>query len=259
MSNLPADDAAEVARLRAEVARLERELQETSTAPPSAKHGGGGWWRVPIIAVCLVLVGVLAPLSILATWAHDEVSDTDRYVETVAPLADSPEVQAAVTTRLTARIVGLIDVQAVTKDAIDALSAAWPSAARSRQPDRADPTAGGGGRELRQQPGEPARRLAGVRGRLGAGQPGGAQPDGRGPHRGDRRGGLGQRRDGPAQPGAGHRRREGAAGGRRFHARVADPGGDDRDHPVPVRRAWPRPRRRSGCSTRLRGHCRSSR
>jgi hypothetical protein len=74
------------------------------------------------VAICLVLVGVLAPLSILATWAHDEVSDTERYVETVAPLADSPEVQAAVTARVTARIVELIDVQAVTKDAIDALS-----------------------------------------------------------------------------------------------------------------------------------------
>jgi hypothetical protein len=119
MTSVPADDAAEVARLRAEVARLERELQSTTPAA-STKHGGG-WWRVPIIAVCLILVGVLAPLSILATWAHDEVSDTDRYVETVAPLADSPEVQEAVTTRLTARIVGLIDVQAVTKDAIDAL------------------------------------------------------------------------------------------------------------------------------------------
>ena len=120
MTAVPADDAAEIARLRAEVARLERELQ-TTTASPDTK-GGGGWWRVPIIAVCLVLVGVLAPLSILATWAHDEVSDTDRYVETVAPLADSPEVQDAVATRLTARIVGLIDVQAVTKEAIDALS-----------------------------------------------------------------------------------------------------------------------------------------
>jgi hypothetical protein len=119
MTSVPADEAAEVARLRAEVARLERELQSTTPAA-SSKHGGG-WWRVPIIAVCLVLVGVLAPLSILATWAHDEVSDTDRYVETVAPLADSPEVQEAVTTRLTARIVSLIDVQAVTKDAIDAL------------------------------------------------------------------------------------------------------------------------------------------
>src|ERR1700754_79486 len=107
MTSLPADDASEVARLRAEVARLERELQ-TTTAAPSTSHGG--WWRVPIIAICLVLVGVLAPLSILATWAHDEVSDTERYVQTVAPLADSPEVQAAVTARLTARIVGLIDV-----------------------------------------------------------------------------------------------------------------------------------------------------
>ena len=119
MTSLPADDAAEVARLRAEVARLERELR--ATTPATSTTHRGGWWRVPIIAVCLVLVGVLAPLSILATWAHDEVSDTDRYVETVAPLADSPEVQAAVTARLTARIVGLIDVQAVTKDAIDAL------------------------------------------------------------------------------------------------------------------------------------------
>ena len=119
MTTASADDAAEVARLRAEVARLERELH--ATKPASSTSHGGGWWRVPIIAVCLVLVGVLAPLSILATWAHDEVSDTDRYVETVAPLADSPEVQAAVTARLTARIVGLIDVQAVTKDAIDAL------------------------------------------------------------------------------------------------------------------------------------------
>ena len=50
------------------------------------------------------------------------MSDTDRYVETVAPLAQSPEVQAAVTTRLTDRIMGLIDVEAVTQDAIDALA-----------------------------------------------------------------------------------------------------------------------------------------
>lgn len=116
----PADETAEVARLRAEVARLERELHATA-AGPSPKRGGG-WWRVPVVALCLVLVGVLAPLSILATWAHDEVSDTDRYVETVAPLAQSPEVQAAVTTRLTDRIMGLIDVEAVTQDAIDALA-----------------------------------------------------------------------------------------------------------------------------------------
>jgi hypothetical protein len=119
MTDRPADDAAEVTRLRAEVARLERQLH---AGPPEPAASQGGWWRVPIIAICLVLVGVLAPLSILATWAHDEVADTDRYVETVAPLADAPEVQAVVTTRLTDRIMGLLDVEAVTQDAIDALA-----------------------------------------------------------------------------------------------------------------------------------------
>lgn len=118
MTDMPADSTAEVARLRAEVERLQGELQAASHDRPERR---GGWWRVPVIGLCLLLVGVLAPLSILATWAHDEVSDTDRYVETVAPLADSPEVQAAVTARLTARIMGLLDVEAVTKDAIDAL------------------------------------------------------------------------------------------------------------------------------------------
>jgi hypothetical protein len=119
MSDMTADNAAELARLRAEVARLQGELE---TRSHERAGGHGGWWRVPVIALCLVLVGILAPLSIVATWAHDEVSDTDRYVETVAPLASSPEVQAAVTARLTARIMGLLDVEAVTKDAIDALA-----------------------------------------------------------------------------------------------------------------------------------------
>jgi hypothetical protein len=119
MTDRPADEAAEVARLRAEVARLQSEL-ETSSHERTGTHGG--WWRVPVIALCLILVGILAPLSILATWAHDEVSDTDRYVETIAPLAQSPEVQAAVTTRLTDRIMNLLDVEAVTQDAIDALA-----------------------------------------------------------------------------------------------------------------------------------------
>lgn len=118
MSDMAADNSAEIARLRAEVERLQGELE---TVSHHRTGGHGGWWRVPVITLCLVLVGVLAPLSIVATWAHDEVSNTDRYVETVAPLADSPEVQAAVTARLTTRIMGLLDVQAVTKDAIDAL------------------------------------------------------------------------------------------------------------------------------------------
>ena len=37
----------------------------------------------------------LAPLSVVSVWARSEVTDTDRYVDTVAPLAKDPAVQAA--------------------------------------------------------------------------------------------------------------------------------------------------------------------
>jgi hypothetical protein len=55
-------------------------------------------------------------------WAHDEVSDTDRYVETVAPLASDPAVQKAMVDRITREIFTRLDVEAVTKEAVDALA-----------------------------------------------------------------------------------------------------------------------------------------
>jgi len=42
-----------------------------------------------------LLAAVLLPLSVLSVWTHEVVSDTDRYVETVTPLADDDEVRAA--------------------------------------------------------------------------------------------------------------------------------------------------------------------
>jgi hypothetical protein len=59
----------------------------------------------------------------VASWARDEVSNTDRYVQTVAPLANDPAVQQAIVDRVTTELFSRIDVQAVTKDAVDALAA----------------------------------------------------------------------------------------------------------------------------------------
>ena len=121
-----------LAELRAEVARLEAELGvrpsagadagATVPSPPAAPRGGG-WWRGPVVVVCLVLSAVLAPLALVATWAHDEVSDTDRYLETVAPLAKDPAVQSAVSDRITEELLTRLDVRAVTDEAVDALAA----------------------------------------------------------------------------------------------------------------------------------------
>ncbi|MFH9086341.1 hypothetical protein [Streptomyces sp. NPDC017673] len=65
-------------------------------------------------SVLLVLTLVLAPLAVVAVWVHDTVADTDRYVQTVAPLASEPAVQNALVNRLTDRVVSQVDVQAVT-------------------------------------------------------------------------------------------------------------------------------------------------
>ncbi|MFI2203400.1 hypothetical protein ACH47Z_22025 [Streptomyces sp. NPDC020192] len=65
-------------------------------------------------SVLLVLTLVLAPLAVVAVWVHDTVADTDRYVQTVAPLASEPAVQNALVNRLTDRVVAQVDVQAVT-------------------------------------------------------------------------------------------------------------------------------------------------
>ncbi|GKQ34048.1 hypothetical protein [Streptomyces sp. A012304] len=65
-------------------------------------------------AVLLLLALLLAPLAVVAAWVDDEVSDTDRYVETVAPLASDPAVQEVVIDRLTDRVVASVDVEAVT-------------------------------------------------------------------------------------------------------------------------------------------------
>jgi hypothetical protein len=64
-------------------------------------------------AVLFVLTLLLAPLAVVAAWVDDEVSDTGRYVKTVAPLASDPAVQKVVTDRLTKRVVAQVDVEAV--------------------------------------------------------------------------------------------------------------------------------------------------
>ncbi|WP_234442689.1 hypothetical protein [Streptomyces sp. FxanaA7] len=65
-------------------------------------------------AVLLVVTLLLAPLAVVAAWVEDTVADTDRYVETVAPLASDPAVQNVVIERLTDEVVKNVDVKAVT-------------------------------------------------------------------------------------------------------------------------------------------------
>jgi hypothetical protein len=116
----------EITRLQAEVARLQAEVDRGRAVQPEpapARTERTGVWRPIVVTVLLVLVGLLAPLSIVAMWAHDEIDDTDRYVQTVTPLASDPAVQHAIADRVTAEVFARLDVKAITQDAVDALTA----------------------------------------------------------------------------------------------------------------------------------------
>jgi hypothetical protein len=114
------DDVAPItADERAELERLRRENVALRTKPPRRRIR----WRSVIAAVLIVLGCLLVPVSLVAVWTHNEVSDTDRFVQSVGPLIDDPAVQTAVTNRVTATVFEYIDVQALANEAIGALAA----------------------------------------------------------------------------------------------------------------------------------------
>ncbi|MFI2758357.1 hypothetical protein ACH5A3_05710 [Streptomyces echinatus] len=92
--------------LRARVAALESQR----TRPPRHRV------KSSLAAVLIVLGCLLAPLSVVAAWAADQLDDTDRYVATVAPLASNPDVQNAVANRATDALMSRIDLPALLAD-----------------------------------------------------------------------------------------------------------------------------------------------
>ena len=118
------DDSSEVERLRARVHQLEGELEEGRNGSPvtSPERQRSAWYAVGS-AVLLVVACLLAPLSVTAVWASTQVSDTEQYVQTVAPLANDPAVQAAVANEITEAVLGYLDVEAVTREALSTLAA----------------------------------------------------------------------------------------------------------------------------------------
>ena len=121
---LGADERAELDRLRAENAAL-----RARPSPPESGSGGAGagrrhrpGWRGPVATLLIVLGCILAPVSVIAVWTANQVSDTNRYVQNVAPLIHEPAVQSALTDKITTQINAHIHVQALTNQAADALS-----------------------------------------------------------------------------------------------------------------------------------------
>ena len=66
--------------------------------------------------LCLVLAAILTVPAAFAYWGQRTINDGQRYVDTVGPLVDSPEVQAAIATKVTEAIQRQVDVEAILND-----------------------------------------------------------------------------------------------------------------------------------------------
>jgi hypothetical protein len=94
-------------------------LPDTSGGPDRAEHGDGSLTtrtrsaslRRWVAAVLVVIAALGAVGSVIGVWAARTALDTDRWVTTVAPLPQDPQVADAVSTYVTGEVVRLIDVE----------------------------------------------------------------------------------------------------------------------------------------------------
>ncbi len=92
---------------------------ESGTHPRAARHHP---LRSAGSVLLILFAALLSLLSVVAVWANSIVRDTDRYVATVGPLASDPDVQKAVTNRVTDVVLAQIDVDVLVKQLQDAVS-----------------------------------------------------------------------------------------------------------------------------------------
>jgi hypothetical protein len=91
---------------------------DTPEASEAAAPGKPKRWQKIVSIVLLVLGFILVPLSAVAIWSHNQITNTDRYVDTVSPLAGNKDIQQAVATRAVDALFANVDVAAEIEDAL---------------------------------------------------------------------------------------------------------------------------------------------
>lgn len=135
-------ELSELEGLRARVAALESSATPVAVRP---RHRVRAFFS----ALLIVIGCVVAPLGAIASWTADEVGDTNRYVDTVAPLASDAHVQSAVADRVTSAVMAHIDLDSLLEGvapadrprlakALGELGGSLESALRSFVQDKAD-------------------------------------------------------------------------------------------------------------------------
>ena len=79
-------------------------------------------WRAPVATVLIVIGCLLAPISVVAVWTANQVSDTNRYIANIEPLIHDPAIQNALTDKITVQITRRLNVAGITNQAADLLT-----------------------------------------------------------------------------------------------------------------------------------------
>lgn len=86
---------------------------ETSGSPESPVVERPSRARSIAAIICVVLAGLLTTPAAVAYWGQRTLNDTQRYVDTVEPLVNSPEVQDVIATKVTDAIEKQVDIEAI--------------------------------------------------------------------------------------------------------------------------------------------------
>ncbi len=75
-------------------------------------------WQQIVSVILLVIGFILVPLSAVAIWSHNQLTNTDRYVETVSPLASNADIQQTVAAVVVNALFNQVDVATEIEDAL---------------------------------------------------------------------------------------------------------------------------------------------
>src|SRR5512133_3557016 len=74
-------------------------------------------WRSVAAVVCVVVAALLTTPAGVAFWGQRTLNDGQRYLDTVGPLVDSPQVQEAISAKVIEAIEEQVDIEAVLTNA----------------------------------------------------------------------------------------------------------------------------------------------
>lgn len=114
------EDSPEVLRARVAALEAENEALRSTEMHPGTPHRRS---RAVVATVLIVLGVLLAPVAVVTGWAKWTLTDTEQFVATYAPLAQSPEVQAYVVDEAMEAVDERADIGGLTQQLVDGLIA----------------------------------------------------------------------------------------------------------------------------------------